>query len=110
MAGTITHSAVGIIGDPVGLRVSVEWTAGEPGFLLVLKDLYTLSDVKVVRAGTADPIPGETLSDSTLDQMVSDCLSPFRVIGKGWAGDAVSVAVNCSNTHEWSWVPEKFAS
>jgi hypothetical protein len=104
-----THVAVGVIREPLDLRVYVYWCASESGFRVVLKSEDLTEEYGAWDAETAEPIPGETLTGRTLDHMVWKCLNPHRMVGSGWVVDPISCAAHFSTTWGWDWRTEKFA-
>lgn len=106
---TYSHLAVGTIGEPLDLRVSIEWTPGETGIRIILKELGSLIELGAYVGQTAAPMPDGTLSDATLDAIVWRGLSPFRVVTASWVTDPVSLAAEYSAEWGWKWVPEKLA-
>lgn len=108
-AATATHAAVGIIREPLDLRVLLYWRAEKTGLLVVLKNEDMTEEYGAWEARTAKPVPGETLPDYELDRLVWTCLSPYRVIGSGWTTDPVSCAAHFSTEWGWDWTTERFA-
>jgi hypothetical protein len=109
MEDTATHVAVGVIREPLDLRVYVYWNAGENGFRVVLKSEDLTEEHGAWDAKTAEAIPAETLADKALDHMVWQCLNPYRMVGSGWVVDPISWAARASATLGWSWTTEKYA-
>ncbi|MFI5877517.1 hypothetical protein ACIBAH_34810 [Streptomyces sp. NPDC051445] len=107
---TATHVAVGIIREPLDLRVYVYWTGGERGFRIVLKNEELTEEYRAWDAQTSDPIPGASLPTIELDRMVWQCLSPYRMVGSGWVIDPISLAAHFSTEWGWDWTTERFAS
>ncbi|MFE9442475.1 hypothetical protein ACFYO2_26515 [Streptomyces sp. NPDC006602] len=106
---TATHAAVGIMSEPLDLRVSIYWRAGEQGFRIVLKNEGMTEEYGAWDAQTAEPMRGETLPDHELDRLVWSCLSPYRVVGSGWVVDPISCAAHFSTEWGWDWTTERFA-
>ncbi|WP_158690344.1 hypothetical protein [Streptomyces sp. PsTaAH-124] len=104
-----THLAVGIIGEPLELKVHVYWRANEKGALIVLSDLETSKEYGRWAGKSLDPMPGESLASAVLDSFVGATLGVHAVQGCGWTTDPVSLAAFFSDEWGWNWVPERLA-
>ncbi|MFD7257190.1 hypothetical protein [Streptomyces sp. NPDC059874] len=104
-----THIAVGVIGKPLDLRVSVEWRAGEKGVRVILKDRETLEEFGTFIGPTNEAVPGETLPDKKLDELVWRTLFPYRLMGPGWTTHPISLASHFSLEWGWTWTDERSA-
>ncbi|MFI5802990.1 hypothetical protein [Streptomyces sp. NPDC051561] len=104
-----THKAVGVIGEPLSLRVEVEWEWSSEKVRMALYDSDTGSQELIfsgpLRGTEWYPSP----SDEQLNESVHRVLHPFSIDGEGWTTDSVSTAAHYSLEWGWKWMTEKFA-